>query len=140
MGRRAAKLGRVQTDTAPIAAALEPERLARTIVAELSERQAEAIVLLEVFELTDLADCFVIASATSRRHFGALEDTLRKIPDAPHARREGTADGGWQLFDFGSVWCMCLIARPASTTTSMVCGRAVGRCCASSSSLISAYS
>ena len=103
MGRLAAKLGRVQTDTAPIAAALEPERLARTIVAELSERQAEAIVLLEVFELTDLADCFVIASATSRRHFGALEDTLRKIPDAPHARREGTADGGWQLFDFGSV-------------------------------------
>ena len=103
MGRRAAKLGRVQTDTASIAAALEPERLARTIVAELSERQAEAIVLLEVFELTDLADCFVIASATSRRHFGALEDTLRKIPDAPHARREGTADGGWQLFDFGSV-------------------------------------
>ena len=103
MGRRAAKLGSVQTDAAPIAAALEPERLARTIVAELSERQAEAIVLLEVFELTDLADCFVIASATSRRHFGALEDTLRKIPDAPHARREGTADGGWQLFDFGSV-------------------------------------
>ncbi len=93
----------MQTETAPAAVSSDPERLARTIVEELSERQAEAIVLLEVAELTDLADHFVIATATSRRHFGALEDTLRKIPDAPRARREGAADGGWQLFDYGAV-------------------------------------
>jgi len=93
----------VQTETADAAAPLEPEQLARTIATELSERQAEAIVLLEVAELTDLADHFIIASATSRRHFGALEDALRKVPCAPRARREGTADGGWQLFDFGAV-------------------------------------
>ena len=93
----------MQTDTADATAPLEAERLARTIVEELSERQAEAIVLLGVAEITDLADCFVIASATSRRHFGALEDSLRKIPGVPHARREGTAEGGWQLFDFGAV-------------------------------------
>ena len=54
-------------------------------------------------DLTDLADHFVIATATSRRHFGALEDTLRKIPDAPRARREGGGEGGWQLFDYGAV-------------------------------------
>ncbi len=93
----------MQTETAPAAVSSDPERLARTIVEELSERQAEAIVLLAVAELTDLADHFVIATATSRRHFGALEDTLRKIPDAPRARREGAADGGWQLFDYGAV-------------------------------------
>lgn len=97
-------MGAVQTETASAAAdPLDPERLARSIVEALADRQAEAIVLLDVSELTDLADCFVIASATSRRHFGALEDTLRKIPGAPRARREGTADGGWQLFDFASV-------------------------------------
>ena len=93
----------MQTETAAAAVSSDPERLARTIVEELSERQAEAIVLLAVAELTDLADHFVIATATSRRHFGALEDTLRKIPDAPRARREGAADGGWQLFDYGAV-------------------------------------
>ena len=93
----------MQTETAPAAVSSDPERLARTIVEELSERQAEAIVLLAVAELTDLADHFVIATATSRRHFGALEDTLRKIPGAPRARREGAADGGWQLFDYGAV-------------------------------------
>lgn len=93
----------MQTETIPPAAALDPERLARTIVEELSERQAEQIVLLHVADLTDLADHFVIATATSRRHFGALEDTLRKIPDAPRARREGGGEGGWQLFDYGAV-------------------------------------
>lgn len=98
-----ARLRGVQTEIAAAAVSNAPERLARTIVEELAERQAEAIVLLEVTELTDLADHFVIATATSRRHFGALEDTLRKIPDAPRARREGAADGGWQLFDFGAV-------------------------------------
>ena len=93
----------MQTHTAPAAAALDPERLARAIVVELSERQAEAVVLLQVAELTDLADHFIIATATSRRHFAALEDTLRKIPNAPRPRREGGAEGGWQLFDFNSV-------------------------------------
>ena len=28
---------------------------------------------------------------------------MRQIGLQDHARREGTADGGWQLFDFGSV-------------------------------------
>ena len=93
----------MQTETAPAVASPESERLARTIVERLSERQAEAIVLLEVAPITDLADHFVIATATSRRHFGALEDALRHIPDAPQARREGAADGGWQLFDFDAV-------------------------------------
>lgn len=93
----------MQTDIAPAAVSLEPERLARSIVEQLAERQAEQIVLLHVTDLTDLADHFVIATASSRRHFGALEDTLRKIENAPRARREGAADGGWQLFDFGAV-------------------------------------
>ena len=93
----------MQTETIPAAAALDPEQLARTIVEELSERQAEQIVLLHVAELTDLADHFVIATATSRRHFAALEDALRKAPEVPRARREGGGEGGWQLFDYGAV-------------------------------------
>ncbi len=78
------------------------ERLARAIVEQLDERQAEAIVLLDVGPHTDLADFFVIASATSRRQFGALEDALRHVPDAEFPRREGGAEGGWLLCDYGS--------------------------------------
>ena len=81
----------------------DADRLARAIVEQLDERQAEAIVLLDVGAHTDLADYFVIASATSRRQFGALEDALRHVPDANFPRREGTAEGGWLLCDYGSV-------------------------------------
>ena len=81
----------------------DAERLARAIVDQLDDRQAEAIVLLDVGPHTDLADYFVIASATSRRQFGALEDALRHVPDADFPRREGGAEGGWLLCDYGSV-------------------------------------
>ncbi len=81
----------------------DAERLARAVVDQLDERQAEAIVLLDVEEQTDLADYFVIASATSGRQFGALEDALRHVPDAGYPRREGGSEGGWLLCDFGSV-------------------------------------
>jgi len=60
-------------------------------------------VLLDVGPHTDLADYFGIASATSRRQFGALEDALRHVPDADFHRREGGAEGGWLLCDYGSV-------------------------------------
>ncbi|MCY3568816.1 MAG: ribosome silencing factor [Chloroflexi bacterium] len=81
----------------------DAERLARAIVEQLDDRQAEAIVLLDVGPHTDLADFFVVASATSRRQFGALEDALRHVPDADFPRREGGSEGGWLLCDYGSV-------------------------------------
>ncbi len=81
----------------------DAERLARAIVEQLDERQAEAIVLLDVGPHTDLADYFVIASATSRRQFGALEDALRHVSDRDVPRREGGSEGGWLLCDYGSV-------------------------------------
>ena len=88
-------------------AAIRAERLARSAVEELSEYQADAIAMLEVGPVTDLADYFVIASAGSRRQFNAIEDALRKLPakvgHAGFPRREGGADGGWLLFDYGSV-------------------------------------
>ena len=93
----------LQAEERHLAAKADAERLARAVVDQLDERQAEAIVLLDVEPVTDLADFFVIASASSRRQFGALEDALRHVPDAPFPRREGTADGGWLLCDFGSV-------------------------------------
>lgn len=91
----------------PVAQSARAERLARAIVEELSERQAEEIALLHVGPHTDLADFFVICTANSRRQFGALEDSLRKVAldghVVPFPRREGTSDGGWLLCDYGAV-------------------------------------
>ena len=81
----------------------DSEQLARAIVEQLVERQAEAVVLLDVEPHTDLADFFVIATSMSRRQFGALEDALRHVPDTEFPRREGGPEGGWLLCDYGSV-------------------------------------
>lgn len=76
--------------------------LARRLVDELSEKQAEGIVLLDIAKVSSIADYFVIGSTMSKRQFEAVEDALRKV-NVIRPRVEGTAESGWQLFDFGDV-------------------------------------
>lgn len=90
----------------PTAAATTPDLqgidLARVVVDELSEKQAERIVLLDISEVSTIADYFVIASTMSKRQFDAVEDALRKaVQQRP--RIEGSPQSGWVLFDFGDV-------------------------------------
>ncbi len=81
---------------------LQGLELARRLVDELSEKQAEGIVLLDIAEVSSVADYFVIGSTMSKRQFEAVEDALRKV-NVIRPRIEGTAASGWQLFDFGDV-------------------------------------
>jgi ribosome-associated protein len=81
---------------------LQGLELARRLVEELSEKQAESIVLLDIAEVSSVADYFVIGSTMSKRQFEAVEDALRKI-NILRPRIEGTPESGWQLFDFGDV-------------------------------------
>ena len=81
---------------------LQGLELARRLVDELSEKQAEGIVLLDIAKVSSIADYFVIGSTMSKRQFEAVEDALRKV-NVIRPRIEGTAESGWQLFDFGDV-------------------------------------
>jgi len=76
--------------------------LARRTVDELSEKQAEGIVLLDISEVSSVTDYFVIGSTMSKRQFDAVEDALRKTAQQ-RPRIEGTPASGWMLFDFGDV-------------------------------------
>jgi ribosome-associated protein len=85
---------------------LEPSELARTIVDLLADHQAEDIVMLDISRIASFADYFVIGSATSSRQMQALIDVLDRAlgKEQIHPlRREGTADSGWVLLDFGQV-------------------------------------
>ena len=82
---------------------LDPLTLARRIADELAERQAEVIVLLDISQVANFTDFFVIASAGSARQFEALSEAMKDLPETAPPRREGTSDSGWQLFDFGDV-------------------------------------
>jgi ribosome-associated protein len=86
----------------------DPAILAHAIIDLLSDRQASEIVLLEITQISSLADYFVIASATSNRQLNslvqALDEDLNIDHSRPRPRRiEGTADSGWVLIDYGDV-------------------------------------
>ena len=72
----------------------------------LDEHRAKHVVAYDVQGLTTIADCFVIASATSEPHFKALVNSVRKemkeIGRRAH-KIEGEVSGGWMILDYGSV-------------------------------------
>lgn len=84
----------------------EPMDLARRIVELAEDKKAVDIVLLDIGELTTLADAFVICSGGSERQISAIADgiaaALRDEGVKPIGR-EGTSQSHWVLLDFGSV-------------------------------------
>jgi len=93
-------------DTAAPKTDLEPLDLARRIVELAEDKKAADIVLLDLGELTTLADAFVICSGGSERQISAIADGivegLRDERIKPIGR-EGTSESHWVLLDYGSV-------------------------------------
>ncbi len=73
----------------------------------LEEKKAEDIVLLDIREVSDFTDYFVICSGTSDRQLKALvdgtEDIAKKKFNLNPRSVEGRPDSGWVLIDFGDV-------------------------------------
>ena len=75
---------------------LAPLDLARRIVELAEDKKAADIVLLDLFELTTLADAFVICSGGSERQISAIADgildlcRLAVVPRADHAALDAT--------------------------------------------------
>jgi ribosome-associated protein len=85
---------------------LEPAELAKTIVDAAADKKASDIALLDIRELSVIADYFVICTGTNPRQIGAIisaiDDKLAEV--GVRARgREGSADTGWILLDVGDV-------------------------------------
>lgn len=83
-----------------------PLDLARRIVELAEDKKAAEIVLLDLGELTTVADAFVICSGGSERQINAIADGvvggLRDEGVKPIGR-EGTPESHWVLLDYGSV-------------------------------------
>ena len=82
------------------------DELSRKIVEVLSDKQAEDILLLDIRDVASFADYFVIASAPSARQIQAIldgiDESLHQDGVSPMGR-EGEADSGWVLLDYGDV-------------------------------------
>jgi ribosome-associated protein len=80
--------------------------IARKIVDAAEDKKAADIVLLDVSELTTMADYFVICSGGSERQLGAIGDGVaEKLRDegVRPIGREGGSNSHWTLLDFGAV-------------------------------------
>ncbi len=86
---------------------LDGSQLAHLIVDKLEAHQAVGIVLLDLRELTPIADYFVICSAESERQARTLEEILETELKQEHKTRplstEGEAESGWILLDYNTV-------------------------------------
>jgi ribosome-associated protein len=85
---------------------LDSEALAHLAVDVLSDHQALDIALLDISRNATFTDYFVIATAQSPLQFSALAEYLEKAlkPEGHDLRhREGSADSGWMLLDFGDI-------------------------------------
>ena len=85
---------------------LQPVEYARMTVDAASEKLASDIVLLDIREVSDFADYFVILTAESRRQMDSLAQDIEHELESAGAtlhHREGTPGSGWRLLDFGDV-------------------------------------
>jgi ribosome-associated protein len=81
--------------------------LARRIVDEMDDKKGDDILLLDISDVTILADYFVIGTALSKRQTKAMVDGILRATkgdfDIRPWRVEGEAESGWILMDYGDV-------------------------------------
>ncbi|MGK7903482.1 MAG: ribosome silencing factor [Hormoscilla sp.] len=79
-------------------------KLARIIAGAADDRKAADIVILDLSEVSYLADYFVIATGFSKVQVRAIarsiEDRVVDTFDRYPARTEGKAEGSWVLLDY----------------------------------------
>jgi ribosome-associated protein len=84
----------------------DPVEIAREVAHLASETLATNITVLEISQLSTIADVFVVCSADNPRQLNALReaviDGLRE-QDVRPKRVEGLAETGWILLDYGDV-------------------------------------
>lgn len=92
----------------------------------LDSKLGKDISLIEITDVSTLADYFLICTATSNTHVKTLCDAVEEAMDAagePLLNREGHRGGTWVLMDFGAWWCMCSRRRREASMISSGSGR-----------------
>lgn len=72
----------------------------------LSDKMGEDIKIIDITEVSVLADYFIIANGSSDSQVNALVDNVEEElhkAGYPLRQREGKASGNWVLLDFGDI-------------------------------------
>ncbi len=82
------------------------DHIARLAAQAAADKKASDIVVLDIHELTPIADYFVICSANSGTQMEAVANAVRdKLEESGVSCRgvEGLSEARWVLLDFGDV-------------------------------------
>ena len=85
---------------------IEAADLARRLAQAASDARASDVVVLDIHELTIVADLFVICTGDNERLLRAIARDVVEAADqvgVDPRRTEGTAEAGWILIDFADV-------------------------------------
>jgi ribosome-associated protein len=84
-----------------------PKELALLAARALSDKKGKEIRVMEIAELTTLADYFVLATGASNTQINALVDNVEKVlaeeAGEQPLHREGYRGGTWVLLDYGCI-------------------------------------
>ncbi|MEN4011170.1 MAG: ribosome silencing factor [Bellilinea sp.] len=72
----------------------------------LENKKGESIVLIDIQDIAAFTDYFIICSGSSERMIDSLADAVLEDTKKEYqltGKREGYAQGGWVLVDFGDV-------------------------------------
>ena len=84
-----------------------PKELAMLAARALSDKKGKEIQVLEISDLTTLADYFVLATGSSNTQINALVDNVEKVlteeAGEEPLHREGYRGGTWVVLDYACV-------------------------------------
>lgn len=85
---------------------LESAEIAKILVDAAADKKASDITLLDIRDMSVIADYFVICTGANSRQIqaiaSAVEDKVSELGISARGR-EGDADTGWLLLDFGDI-------------------------------------
>ena len=82
------------------------KELLKKVYQALNHKKAEEITLLEIGQISPIADYFVIASGSNVNQLNAMKDAVDEVmyTNGLHARQiEGNSKSTWILMDYGDM-------------------------------------
>jgi ribosome-associated protein len=86
--------------------ALEAGQFARELVDAISDKKGSDIILLDVRQVSLLADHFIICTGETERQLKAIADEIferGKGADLKPLQTDGSPDSGWMVLDYGTL-------------------------------------
>lgn len=85
---------------------MEALELVKKVVDALADKKAEEITVIDIQNVSTIADYFIIANGTNQNQLGAMQDAVDEVmyKSGVHAKQiEGNRNSTWILMDYQDV-------------------------------------